>query len=133
MAGWQANNLFPNGIVGTPDGKKLYVNNWTGDNSGKIVAFDINHDGTLFNMRTLVNNLTGGDGMSMDERGNIYVSHSDGVTGFDPQGNRILNIPLGGSGSNNVFAGHNNKLLFITGPTDRVTSVMMKVKGVERF
>jgi gluconolactonase len=133
MAGWQPDNLFPNGVVGTPDGKKLYVNNWTGDNTGKIWSFDINSNGTLSNMQVLVNNLTGGDGMSMDESGNIYVSHSAGVTAFDKHGNKILNIPLGGSGSNNVFAGHNNKLLFITGPTDRVTSVMMSVKGVERF
>ena len=133
MAGWNPLNVFPNGVVGTPDGKKLYVNNWTGDNTGKIWVFDINENGTLSNMKTIVNNLTGGDGMSMDELGNIYVSHTNGVTAFDPNGNRILNIPLGGSGSNNVFAGHNNKLLFITGPTDRVTSVMMNVKGVERF
>jgi gluconolactonase len=133
MDGWNPVNVFPNGIVGTPDGKKLYLNNWTGDNTGKIWVFDINQDGTLSNIKTLVNDLAGGDGMSMDERGNIYVSHTNGVTAFDPKGNKILNIPLGGSGSNNVFAGHNNKLLFITGPVDRVTSVMMNVKGVERF
>jgi gluconolactonase len=133
MAGWNPVNVFPNGVVGTPDGRKLYVNNWTGDNTGKIWVFDINPDGTLSNMNTLVNNLRGGDGMSMDELGNIYVSHTNGVTAFDSNGNRILNIPLGGSGTNNVFAGHNNKQLFITGPPDRVTSVMMNVKGVERF
>lgn len=133
MPGWNPDNVFPNGIVGTPDGKKLYVNNWTGDNTSKIWGFDINPNGTLSNMSTLVNNLAGGDGMSMDEHGNIYVSHTNGVTAFDPAGNKILNIPLGGSGTNNVFAGTNNKLLFITGPVDRVTSVRMNVKGVERF
>jgi gluconolactonase len=133
MAGWPATTALPNGIVGTPDGRKLYVNIWTGDATGKIWSFDINPDGTLSNMNVYVNSLTGGDGMSMDEKGNIYVSHSDGVTAFDPAGNRILNIPLGASGSNNVFAGQNNKLLFITGPVDRVTGIKMNVKGVEKF
>ena len=28
MAGWNA-DTWPNGVVGTPDGKKLYVNKWT--------------------------------------------------------------------------------------------------------
>ena len=68
----------------------------------------------------------------MDELGNIYVSGGAGVNAFDPGGNKILTISPGG-GTNNVFAGKNNKLLFITGPVDRVTSVKMNVKGVERF
>jgi gluconolactonase len=75
----------------------------------------------------------GGDGMSMDELGNIYISNGKGITAFDSKGNKILNIPLGGSGTNNVFGGQNNKLLFITGPVDKVTAVKMNVKGVEKF
>ena len=70
--------------------------------------------------------------MSMDELGNIYISSGVGVNAFDPKGNKILTIPTGG-GTNNVFAGKNNKILFMTGPVDRVTSVQMNVKGVERF
>lgn len=75
----------------------------------------------------------GGNGMSMDERGNIYISNGLGVTAFDPKGNRIFNVPTGGGATNNVFAGKNNKLLFITGAVDRITSLKMNVKGVERF
>jgi gluconolactonase len=71
--------------------------------------------------------------MSMDERGNIYISNGLGVTAFDPKGNRILNIPTGGGATNNVFAGQNEKTLFITGPSDRITAVKMKVHGVEKF
>jgi gluconolactonase len=70
--------------------------------------------------------------MSLDELGNIYVSGGVGVNAYDPKtGNKILTIPAGG-GTNNVFAGKNNKLLFITIP-DRVASVKMNVKGVEKF
>ena len=131
MAGWNA-DIWPNGVVGTPDGKKLYVNNWTGGPTGNIWSFDINADGTLSNLRTLVSGLRGSDGMSMDELGNIYVSSGSGVNAYDQRGNKVLSIPAPG-GTNNVFAGKNNKLLFMTGPVDRITSVKMNVKGVEKF
>lgn len=129
QAGWDADS-WPNGVVGTPDGKKLYVNKWAPDNMGGTWVFDIRPNGTLTNMKKFAD--MGGDGMSMDERGNIYISNALGVVAFDPKGNQVLTIPLGGGGTNNVFAGRNNKLLFITGPVDRVTSVKMNVKGVER-
>jgi gluconolactonase len=131
MVGWNA-DTWPNGIVGTPDGKKLYVNNWTYDGTGKIQVFDIKADGTLRNIKPFVNNINFCDGMSMDERGNVYVSAGVGVNVFDPNGKNILTINTGG-GSNNVFAGENNKLLFMTGATDRITSIKMNVKGVEKF
>ena len=134
---WDAAHIFPNGIVGTPDGRKLYVNNWTGDATGKIRIFDIKPNGNLSNMRTLVSNLRGCDGMSMDEKGNIYVSHAEGVTAFDKNGNRVFNVPCGfgnnRGATNNVFAGRNEKTLFITGTADRITSLKMNVKGVEKF
>ena len=129
MAGWNA-DAWPNGVVGTPDGKKLYVNKWYYDNMGGTWVFDINADGTLSNMKLFTN--MGGDGMSMDEKGNVYISNGLGVTAFDPNGNRIFNVPTNGA-TNNVFAGSNNKLLFITGAPDRVTSLKMTVKGVEKF
>jgi len=131
MAGWNADS-WPNGVVGTPDGKKLYVNQWSYNNSGGIWVFDINGDGTLSNMKPFVRNMNFCDGMSIDEMGNVYVSGGVGVNAFDPSGNKILTIPAGG-GTNNVFAGQNNKLLFMTGPPDRITSLKMNVKGVEKF
>lgn len=127
---WDADS-WPNGIVGSPDGKKLYVNKWTDDNLGGTWVFDINTDGTLSNMQKFID--AGGDGMSMDEQGNIYISNGNGVVAFDPEGNEVLTIPTGGGATNNVFAGMNEKILFITGPPDRVTSIKMNVKGVEKF
>ncbi len=128
--GWDPDG-WPNGIVGTPDGKKLYVNKWAGDNMGGTWIFDIKPDGSLSNMKKFID--MGGDGMSMDELGNIYISNGLGVTAFNPRGTQVLNIPTGGGATNNVFAGHNEKLLFITGPVDRITAVKMNVKGVEKF
>ena len=92
--GWESDS-WPNGVVGTPDGKKLYVNKWYYDNKGGTWVFDIKRDGTLTNMRKFTD--WGGDGMSMDELGNVYISNGEGVLAFDPNGNNILRIssPVG--------------------------------------
>jgi gluconolactonase len=124
--GWESDS-WPNGVVGTPDGKKLYVNKWAGDNKGGTWVFDIKRDGKLANMRKFTD--WGGDGMSMDERGNVYISNGKGVMAFDPDGNNILNIPITGGATNNTFAGRDGKTLFITGPVDRVTAIRMNVRG----
>jgi len=126
--GWES-DAWPNGVVGTPDGKKLYVNKWYYDNKGGTWVFDIKRDGTLTHMRKFSD--WGGDGMSMDEHGNIYISNGEGVLAFDPDGNNILKIDTGGGATNNTFAGKDGKTLFITGPADRVTSIRMNVKGAE--
>lgn len=129
--GWDSDG-WPNGVVGTPDGKKLYVNKWAPDiNTAGTWVFDIKPNGTLANMRKFAN--MGGDGMSMDDRGNIYISNSYGVTAFSPKGTRIFNVPTGSGATNNVFGGHDNKTLFITGPVDKFTAIKMNVKGVEKF
>ncbi|MBL7750706.1 MAG: SMP-30/gluconolactonase/LRE family protein [Chitinophagaceae bacterium] len=128
--GWDADS-WPNGVVGTPDGKKLYVNKWEGDNMGGTWVFDIKPNGRLANMRKFIE--MGGDGMSMDEKGNIYISNGLGVNIFSPQGVQITTISTGSGATNNVFAGRNEKTLFITGPVDKVSSIKMKVKGVEKF
>ncbi len=132
MSGWNADS-WPNGIVGTPDGKKLYVNQWSYDGSGGIWVFDINSDGTLSNVNPFVPGLNFCDGMSMDERGNVYVSTNMGVAVFNPDGDELVTIFTGGGATNNVFAGQDEKTLFITGPVDKVNSLQMNVSGVEKF
>ncbi len=134
--GWDADS-WPNGLVGTPDGKKLYVNRWyydpMDDKAGTYV-FDINPDGTLSNMKKFTQ--MGGDGMTIDERGNVYIANGLGVTAFNSKGEKILNIPPPegwNNISNVVFAGQNSKLLFMTvslGQTASVYGLRMKVKGV---
>jgi gluconolactonase len=127
---WDADS-WPNGVVGTPDGKKLYVNKWAGDNLGGTWVFDINADGSLSNMKKFID--MGGDGMSMDEKGNIYISNGLGVIVFDSKGTKILTIETGDGATNNVFAGKDQKTLFITGPVTEVNSIKMNVRGVEKF
>jgi len=128
--GWDA-DAWPNGVVGTPDGKKLYVNKWFYDNKGGTWVFDINPDGTLSNMQKFSE--WGGDGMSMDDLGNVYISNGRGVMAFDPDGNNILRIPTGGGATNNTFAGRDDKLLVITGPVNSVTAVKLAVQGASNW
>jgi gluconolactonase len=130
QAGWDADS-WPNGVVGTPDGKKLYVNKWAGDNMGGTWEFDISTDGTLTNIKKFSD--IGGDGMSMDERGNIYISNGTGVVVLDPSGTKLMTIYTDDGATNNVFAGADGKTLFITGPADKANTLKMNVKGVEKF
>jgi len=115
---------YPNGIVGSPDGRKLYVGKWPAE----IYEFDINHDGSLSNMKLF--SAMGGDGMTTDNHGNVYVSNDKGITAFDKRGNWIFNVPTGqGWTANVVFGGEDERTLFMTG-LDKVFGLKMKVKGV---
>ena len=129
QSSWDSDS-WPNGIVGTPDGKKLYINKWTNDNLGGTWVFDIMPDGTLSNMQKFID--MGGDGMSMDEFGNIYISNGLGITAFSSKGEKILNIKTDGSSTNNVFCGLDEKTLFITA-AGKVSMVKMNTKGVEKY
>ena len=84
-------------------------------------------DGTLTNMRKFTG--WGGDGISMDESGIIYISNPEGMMAFDPNATHILTIPTGSGVTNNTFAGRDGKTLFTTGPLDQVTAIRMKLSG----
>jgi gluconolactonase len=119
------NFVKPNGIVGTPDRKWLYVSDIDAE---KIYRYRINKNGTLSD-RMLFASLRS-DGMTLDNKGNLYATGS-GVTVFDKTGKRIGNIPIANSWTSNVaFAGKNRKTLFITS-TKAVYTLDMQVKGVE--
>ena len=115
----------PNGIVGTPDGKYLYISDIA---DHKTYKYAINADGSL-SSRTLIIN-QGSDGMTLDEKGDIYLT-GNGVTIYDPQGNKIGHIVINESWTSNLcFAGKNKDVLFITATT-AVYTLQMKVRGVE--
>jgi gluconolactonase len=113
----------PNGIIGTPDGKTLYVTD-IGDN--KTYQYSINGEGKLTN-RTLFCEM-GSDGMTIDEQGNVYLT-GEGVTVFNKNGEQILHIPNHEGWTANVtFGGKENKTLFITA-MGAVYTLKMNVKG----
>ena len=115
--------VTPNGIVGSPDGKTLYVADIGGR---KTYVFSIGEDGTLSNRRLFAE--MGSDGMTLDEKGNLYVT-GKGVTVFDPTGKQIGHIPIAEPWTANVcFGGKKGKTLFVTAST-AVYILEMKVKG----
>lgn len=113
----------PNGIVGTPDGKNLFVADIGGN---KTFTYSINKDGGLSN-KTLFCEM-GSDGMTIDSKGNIYLT-GKGVTIFDRKGNKIGNIAVPESWTANVcFGGPDMKSLFITA-SKGLYRIKLKVKG----
>lgn len=114
----------PNGIIGSPDGKTLYVAD-IGDK--KTYSFTINADASLTD-RTLFTEM-GSDGMTLDNRGNLYLT-GNGVTVFSKQGEQIHHIPIDQKWTANVtFGGKNQSKLFITA-MNSVYTLDMNVNGV---
>jgi gluconolactonase len=114
----------PNGLIGTPDGKTLYV---ADIRDKKTYAYDIQDDGMLKNKRLFCE--MGSDGMTIDNEGNIYLT-GRGVIVFDKTGKQIEHIPIDERWTANVcFGGADRKLLFITA-SKGVYGLRMRVHGV---
>ena len=115
----------PNGLVGTPDGKHLYV---AEAKANRILKYDIQTDGSLTNRQVFAN--MGSDGMTIDDRGNIYLT-GDGVTVFDKNGQKIAHFPISEDWTSNVcFGGKERNILFITA-SKSVYTLKMLVHGVK--
>ncbi len=116
----------PNGIIGTPDGKTLYISD-IGD--GKTFAYDIQPNGSLANKRLFCK--LGSDGMTIDDRGNVYLT-GKGVTVFGKSGKQVEHIDVPESWTGNVcFGGRDMQTLFITA-SKGLYAMKMQVKGAAR-
>lgn len=115
--------LQPNGIVGTPDGKTLYV---ADIKANKTWSYTINPDGSLSDKKLFCE--LGSDGMTIDSKGNIYLT-GKGVTVFDKTGKKLGNIAVPENWSANVcFGGKDRKTLFITA-SKGLYSISTRYKG----
>lgn len=113
----------PNGLIGTPDGKTLYVSDI---NDGKIWKYSIQEDGSLANKTFFAPE--GSDGMTIDNKGNVYLTNKT-VSVFNPEGKNIAKIDVPEQPSNVCFGGKKRNILFITARTS-VYTLKMNVKGV---
>ena len=113
----------PNGLIGTPDGKTLYVSDI---NDRKIWKYDIQPDGMLANKTFFAPE--GSDGMTIDTKGNVYLTNKT-VSVFDKTGKKIAAIEVPEQPSNVCFGGKKRNILFITARTS-VYILKMKAKGV---
>jgi gluconolactonase len=113
----------PNGIIGTPDGKRLYVADIEGN---KTYTYLINADGTLRDKKIFVD--MGSDGMTIDDQGDVYLV-GKGVTVFNSRGEKIDTIPIQKPWTGNItFGGKDNSKLFITA-SDSLYSLQTRVHG----
>ena len=126
----------PNGIIGTPDCKKLYVadhgNTWAKNENlpgNKTYIYDINPDGTLKN-KTLFAPV-GSDGMTLDSRGNVYLTYQPDKTVlvFNPAGQKIDTITIPETPTNVCFGGKDKDTLYITA-IHSLYAVRMRVSGL---
>ena len=99
----------PNGIIGTPDGKTLYV---ADIGAGKTYRYALGGDGSVSNKQLFCE--MGSDGVTLDSDGNLYLT-GRGVSVFDKTGKKLetLNVPESWT-ANVCFGGKDRKTLFIT-------------------
>lgn len=114
----------PNGIVGDPRAKKLYV---ADIDDKKTYRYSINDDGSLSERELFCE--MGSDGMAVDRDGNVYLTNKAGVTVFDSQGKKlqVISVPEGWI-ANVCFGGADRKTLYITA-MDSLYQIQMKVAG----
>ncbi|MFK5974534.1 MAG: SMP-30/gluconolactonase/LRE family protein [Flavobacteriaceae bacterium] len=116
----------PNGLIGTPDGKTLYITD-AGDD--KTYVFAIAKNGSLEARKIFVNMRS--DGMTLDERGNVYLT-GDGVSVFNKNGEQLLHIAVPEKWTANLtFGGADRSTLFITA-SKGVYTLKMNVSGANK-
>ncbi|MFO7976048.1 MAG: SMP-30/gluconolactonase/LRE family protein [Candidatus Hydrogenedentota bacterium] len=114
----------PNGIIGTPEGKTLYVTDIKGK---KTYAYTIQGDGSLAEKRLFCE--MGSDGMTIDNEGNVYLT-GKGVFVFDKTGKQVDHIEIDEPWTANVcFGGRDMDHLFITA-SKGLYRLKTRVKGV---
>lgn len=132
--------FYPNGIVLRPNGKTLLVGE---SMRNQIVEFEVLAPGKLGPPRVFaklpskeprqLDNKP--DGMTLDEKGNLYVAHygMGQVQVLDPSGRLIRQLSAGPVifTSNVAFAGPGRADLYVTGsvgPTEQTTGVLYRIR-----
>jgi gluconolactonase len=115
----------PNGVMGTPDGKILYV---VSDSIHTTWKYAIQADGSLARKEKLIDN--GHDGLTLDERGNLYIANRDSLSVdiYDRKGNFLESIYFPEAPANVCFGGKQRDILYATAQSS-VYAVRMNVKG----
>ncbi len=116
---------FPNGIVLTPDGKRLYL---AESQKNRVLVYEVTGPGKLGERKLLADlpakdTSTGQidnqpDGMCLDAAGNLYVAHYGmrQVQVLSPEGTLLARYPGGNITTSNVaFGGPKMDQLFVTG------------------
>jgi gluconolactonase len=122
----------PNGIILSPDEKTLYV---IPSMQAEMLAYPVEAPGKIGQQRVFCTlkqaagkSNGGGDGLTIDTKGNLYITSALGLQVFSPQGSLLGIIEFPEQPANCAFGGKDNKTLYATARTS-VYSVPMEATG----
>lgn len=121
-----------NGVILSPDEKTLYV---IPSMQSEMVAYDVTAPGKVGNKRTFCTlkqaegkSGGGGDGLTVDVHGNLYITSGLGLQVFSPAGKLLGVIACPEQPANVAFGGPENKTLMVTARTG-LYAIPMEVAG----
>ncbi len=122
----------PNGALLSPDEKTLYV---IPSGQAEMMAYPVEAPGKIGKGRVFCTlkqrregGKSGGDGLTVDEKGNLYITSELGLQVFAPDGKLLGIIALPEVPANVEFGGKDLKTLYVTARTSLYT-IPMEVKG----
>ena len=113
----------PNGIIGSPNGRLVYVTDTPVD---KTYVYTVREDGTLSDKKVFANE--GYDGITVDVEENVYITMEKSIEVYSPDGKKIDSIPVPDKPTNVCFGGRDRKTLFITARIS-LYSLRMRISG----
>jgi len=122
----------PNGVLLSPDEKTLYV---LPSGQKQMMAYPVGSPGKLGAGKVFceleqakAGANGGGDGGTVDSKGNVYITSATGLQVFDPSSKKLGTIPFPEQPSNATFGGKDMKTLYVTARTS-VYTCPMEVTG----
>lgn len=113
----------PNGIVGSSDGKYLFV---ADPGARKCWRYSIMSDGTLKDRQLAAQQ--GSDGLALDSLGNLYTTSAHGISVWSKDAKLVGTINVPERPANMRFGGRDGHTLMITARTG-VYSVRLPIRG----
>jgi gluconolactonase len=122
----------PNGVILSPDEKTLYV---IPSMQSEMMAYPVESPGKLGQGKLFCTlkqkdgqSGSGGDGLTVDTQGNLYITTGLGLQVYDPEGQLLGIIELPEQPANVTFGGKKNNILYVTARKSLYT-VKMKATG----
>ena len=125
VAEWQGPlSARPNGVVLSLDERVLYVS----DTAGPVRAYDVGSDAALSGERVFTSDVSGADGMCLDQAGNLFVTTTNGVMAFAPDGSAWGTIAVPEVPANCTFGGSDYRTMYVTARTG-LYQIAMPIAG----